>query len=122
MQTQRLRKLLGSRSPAGLDLEDYMKNTNRTIKGLKLQHSVLDLDIVALRNHFGWAGHVSRRGKLDPAGPLNQILIYRNRECLDLIASQNHGRQLHCRKLRIWRWSVLFTSMPHRSGQTPGMT
>ena len=44
----------------GQKLEDYMVTTNRIIKELKTRYRVLDLEALALKGHFAWAGHVSR--------------------------------------------------------------
>ncbi len=34
----------------------------------------------------------------------SRILKYKDRDWLSVIEGQNHGRQLHGRSLRIWRW------------------
>ncbi len=87
-----------------MSLEDYMKMTNSRIKAIKSQYDILDLDVQAMRNHFGWAGHVSRLANADPTRLSGQVMRYRDRAWLDTVERANHGRQLHCRKLKVWRW------------------
>ena len=66
-------------------------------------HNVEDWDCTALRHHFGFAGFVSRLGSFDGDRIAFKIIKYRDRDWLNLIESQNNGRQIHGRYLRIWR-------------------
>ena len=104
-----------------MSLQDFMIETNRTIKCLKRSHDIQDWDIVAMRNHFGWAGHVQRLGAMDPERITFKMMCYRDRAWLDLVGSQNSGRQLHCRRLRIWRWERPLVNFARQEGtHTPG--
>ena len=95
-----IRKMLGIKCSLGQSLEEYMIATNRTSKG-KERHSVVNLDVVALRNHFHWGGFVSRRNQEEPESLLSLVLRYRDRDWCASVEAQNNGRQLHCRKLCI---------------------
>ena len=99
-----LRRMTGRKRHKEMPLEDFMIETNRVIKNLKLKHQVMDWDIVALRHHFGWAGHICRLSVSDPDRVTGKIMKYRDRNWLQNIERENYGRQLHCRRLRIWRW------------------
>ena len=43
----------------------------------------------------------------DPLRMALEILHWRNREWLDMVQEDNKGAQLHCRKLKVWRWEQL---------------
>ena len=77
---------------------------HKFIRDFKVRFGVDDLDIVALRHHFGMAGHVSRVCTQDNSRLVGAIFKYRDYERLDGIAADNYGRQLHGKKLRVWRW------------------
>ena len=36
-----------------------------------------------------------------------EVTHWRNRTWLDIVAAANNGAQLHCRRLRVWRWEHL---------------
>ncbi len=118
LQAKMLRRMIGRKRHKTMTLEDYMIATNRIIKDLKRIHDIQDWDIVALKHHFGWAGHVSRLGKSDPERITFKIMCFRDKGWLDLIGSQNHGRQLHCRPLRIWRWERPMAKYAHFSNDS----
>ena len=96
--------MLGAKRAPDVSLEDYMIYTNRAINALKARHGVVDLDLIALRNHFGWGGHILRKCEDNPASVLALVFTFRDRTWRSMIESQNGGNQLHRRKLRIWRW------------------
>ena len=66
LQQKMLRRMIGRRRHRQQSLEEYMIDTNRMIKSLKLKHSIQDWDITALSHHFGWAGHIRRLSDEDP--------------------------------------------------------
>ncbi len=99
-----------------MSLEEYMTDANHVIKQLKTRHGVQDWDITSMRHHFGWAGYVSRLGSYDTDKITGEILKYRDKEWLDTIDKQNHGRQLHCRTLRTWRWERPLCNFAQFSG------
>ena len=51
-----------------------------------------------------FAGHVARMQAYAPERLTIQALHWRNQHWLDIIAASNNGRQLHCRKLKVWRY------------------
>eukprot|EP00974_Lingulodinium_polyedra_P087182 8452539-Lingulodinium_polyedra.AAC.1 len=99
-----LRRMIGIKRPAEMTVEDYMIKTNGSINNIMNRHGIVNLDVVALRNHFGWAGHVSRLSSEFPDRLVGKVLKWRDSEWLNTIEEQNNGRQLHCRILRTWRW------------------
>ena len=60
-----------------MSLGDYCIKVNSNIKALKKRYDVTDLDIAALRHHFGWAGHVSRVSQADDNRLVGNILHFR---------------------------------------------
>ena len=84
--------MFGGKRPPEEELDTYIRRTNANIRDIKLRHDVQDLDIVAIRHHFGWAGHISRLGTEQPDRMACKILKYRDREWLSLVESQNYGR------------------------------
>ena len=99
-----LRKMIGMRRPAEMTVEEYMIKTNGVINNITSRHDIISLDVVALKNHLGWAGHVSRISTEFPDRLVGKILKWRGSEWLKMVQEQNNGRQLHCRMLRTWRW------------------
>ena len=104
LQLKMLRKMFGGKRPPDMSLETYLRNVHRKVSDIKYRFNVQDLDVAALRHHYGWAGHVSRIAAQYPDRLVGKVLFFRDREWLDVVGSQNYGRQLHCRSLRIWRW------------------
>ena len=104
LQLKMLRKMFSGKRPPDMSLDFYLKNVHSRVKDIKARHNVQDLDVIALRHHFAWAGHVSRLATEDPQRLVGKVLKFRDREWLDLISAQNRGRQLHCRILKTWRW------------------
>ena len=86
---------------------DYVHECNRRLKHIKARLSISSWDHLAMRNHFGWAGYVARLGKLDPWRLTYRVMIFKNREWLDVVEAANNGRQLHGRRLRVWRWGLV---------------
>ena len=105
VQNRMLRKMIGCRDQMHEgSVEDHLKSANRTIRALKCKHRIVDWDIQCMQNHFGWAGYVSRLSSFDPGRVTLQILRFKDYEWLKLVESNNAGRQLHGRYLRVWRW------------------
>ena len=104
VQPRMFRKMLGLKRPPEWSLEDYMIETNSRIKNMKSSYNIPDLDIVAMRNHFAWAGHISRIAAESPTRLSGQMLLFRDRAWLETVERDNNGRQLHCRRFKVWRW------------------
>jgi hypothetical protein len=104
LQQKMLRRMIARPRHRELSVEEYMISTNRAIKQLKRQYYVEEWDITAMRHHFGWAGYIYRTSVSDPTRISGLIMKYRDRTWLQTVEQENHGRQLHCRRLRIWRW------------------
>ena len=104
VQGKMLRRMLGRKIEPSDTPEDYVIESNRTLKHLKKKHNFIDWDIRVLKHHFGWAGYVSRLRKTDPTRLTHKVLSYKDAQWLRLIESNNAGRQLHGRNFRDWRW------------------
>ncbi len=104
LQGRMLRKMLGFKRDHTEDAGAYMQKAHHTVKQLKRKHGILDWDVEAYKNLFGWAGHVSRFREYDADRLTLRVLMYRDREWLSNVEAQNSGRQLHGRYLRTWRW------------------
>ncbi len=103
-QGRMLRRMLCRRKPENQSLGDFVHDSSAIIQSLRAKHEVRTWDLEALRNHFGWGGYVSRLKSEDPTRLTHRVLAYRDAGWLKLTGDQNYGRQLHCRKLRVWRW------------------
>ena len=55
---------------------------------------------------FKWAGHVSRIAQYDKERLTNRMLQHKSWSEIQRIAQANSGNQLHCRKLKVWRWEA----------------
>ena len=99
-----LRRMLCLPREPEMNAGEYVEDANRTLKALRCKHNIVGWDQAAVTMHFAWAGHVSRFAEYDPNRITLKVLRYRDWEWLKTIADQNNGRQLHCRKLRVWRW------------------
>ena len=58
--------MFGRRRDTETSLEDYLIESNRIVKQMKHKYGIIDWDVLALRHHFGWAGHVSRLSTDEP--------------------------------------------------------
>eukprot|EP00973_Karenia_brevis_P004047 556931-Karenia_brevis.AAC.1 len=85
-------------------MDDFMSRTNGTIKRLPILHGRVTWDRLVHREVFKWAGWLSRL-YLDSQLRISRV-VFRHKDWnwIQQIASQNNGRQLHCRYLRTWRW------------------
>merc|ERR1712096_551150 len=82
----------------------FMQRTNGTIKKLIALHNVEPWDLKSHRYIFNWAGWLARVRDLDPTRLTGWFFIYKDYRWIQKIARGNAGRQLHCRRLRTWRW------------------
>ena len=88
-------------------LETFMSRTNRFVNDLMGREGLLTWDIMVRREVFKWAGWVARLRTFDWSRITLHVLLHKNWEWLQTIAMQNNGRQLHGRRLKIWRWEAL---------------
>ena len=110
MQGNITRKMPGYRQQVQGEIQDapeYMISTNRIIRSLKQTHKIKDWDSVALQKHFAWAGFVSKIREQDLGRITYPVLRYKDRECLNRIEENHHGRQFHGRKLEVWRYGSI---------------
>ena len=104
VQCSMLRKMISPKQASNESRADFMHRSASLIKNLMTRHGVERWDLFYHRLHFAWAGHVSRIVQYDPSRLTYKVLDYKCLEWIHKIAEQFSGRQLHCRKLRIWRW------------------
>ena len=88
-------------------LETFMSRTNRFVNDLMEREGLLTWDIMVRREVFKWAGWVARLRTFDCSRITLHVLLHENWEWLQTIAMQNNGRQLHGRRLKVWRWEAL---------------
>lgn len=104
VQQAMIRKMLGLRAHDGETVADFCERYARSFKHVLHSHGERSWDATYHRLMFSWAGHVQRIGSYDPQRPTFQVLHNKDWQWIHLIASQNSGNQLHCRKLHTWRW------------------
>ena len=95
-----LRLKKGDDETVGMFCERYARNVKQVLHA----HGEQSWDETYDGLVFSWAGHVHRIGSYDPDRLTFQVLHYKKLQWIQLIASQNGGNQLHCRKLHTWRW------------------
>ena len=89
------------------DMEMFMRRTNRVINDIMERHNLVAWDVLIRREVFKWAGWVARLSIFDPTRITLHVLLHKNWAWLQVIADQFNGRQLHGRKLKVWRWDAL---------------
>ena len=108
LQLTMLRKMLRFKRQEGEDLGDFMRRTNSIINNITARHRVARWDTLGARAVFRWASKLISISALDPTRLTSLIFAYRDWEWIQSIASQNHGRPLHGRILKTWRWERPF--------------
>ena len=103
-QQAMIRKMLRLSKCDGESVSDFCERYARTVKHILHTHGEQSWDETYHKLLFSWAGHVQRIGTYDPQRLTFQVLHYKDWQWIQLIASQNNGNQLHCRKLHTWRW------------------
>ena len=91
-------------------LENFMSRTNKFINDLLAPENLGTWDVLLRREVFKWAGWVARLQTFDYARTTLHIMRFKDRNWLNLIASQNRGGQLHGRFFKVWRWELLIYS------------
>ena len=89
------------------DMEAFMRRTNKVISEVMDRQGILSWDILVRREVFKWAGWVARLNVFDPSRITLHVLLHKNWDWLRVIADQFNGRQLHGRRLKVWRWEAL---------------
>ena len=104
VQSSMLRKMLTLGRAEGESLEDFMHRSNGIINNVRLQQKYERWDRHYFRLYFSWAGHVARLVSHDPERLTLKVLNYKSWAWIQSVAENNSGNQLHCRRLRTWRW------------------
>ena len=104
IQQDMIRKMLRIKRYATEDLTSYCVSCARAVKFAMGAHNVEKWDAYDHRLVFKWAGHVYRMNTYGPSRITIQVSHFKDRHWIQTIAEQNSGNQLHCRRLRIWRW------------------
>ena len=108
VQQRMVRKMLGCRRGSGEQLAEYMVRTARVMKNLMQRHGFERWDLFYHRMQFAWGGKVARMAQDCPDRLTYHVFKYRDIGWIHSIADQNHGNQLHCRKVHTWRWERCF--------------
>ena len=66
---------------------------------------------------FKWAGYLQRAGNNDPNRLSYQVMRYKDWAWLQKIMAAHKGSQLHCRKLRTWRWETQLRKLFENTGE-----
>ena len=86
----------------------FMTRLNSKIKRLKLHYGHEDWDQKYWTISFRWAGHVARMERYCKERITYQVFLHKNWEWIIMIQDNNSGNQLHCRRLKVWRWEAPF--------------
>ena len=86
------------------DADTYCARANRVRRNLAQKLDWCSWDTLAHRRYFSFAGHLARIEAYDPGRPSVRVLKFKNYQFLERLMDRNQGRQIHCRRLRIWRW------------------
>ena len=103
-----IRRMLSFYRPPGEDMATFMERTNGIIKNLMQLHQIERWDLTARRYIFKWGSWLARLEQLDPERLTGWFFIFKDWCWIQKITRDNQGRQLHCRKLRTWRWERPF--------------
>ena len=104
VQQTMIRKMLCIKPTPTEDVASYCIRCAHMVRNTMHRCRVEGWDAHYHRLLFYWAGHVHRIGVYDPDRLTYQVLKYKDMNWICLVASQNSGNQLHCRRLRTWRW------------------
>jgi hypothetical protein len=103
-QQDMIRKMLRIKRPETESMPDYCIRCARTVRHVMETHGIEPWDAHYHRLVFKWAGHICRMNSYDPSRVTSKVLNYKNWSWIRTVAAQNAGNQLHCRRLRTWRW------------------
>ena len=104
LQLRMLAKMIRIKPMATESVEEFMQRRNSVLKALRLRYGLRRWDQQYFRNLYTWAGHISRMGIYGPQRSTYRVLRFKCWEWIQNIAEKNAGNQLHCRKVRVWRW------------------
>ena len=104
VQLAMLRKIVRVRPRPLEDMASFMPRCTRTCRHFLEYVGGMRWDTRVHIYISRFAGNVSRIQSHDPARLTVQAMHWRNQRWLDIVAGSNGGRQLHCRKLKVWRW------------------
>ena len=106
LQLSMLQKMITlKRFPAESD-ESFMSRLNSKIKHLRIFHKLDAWDKQYYKIMFQWAGHVSRMASYHEHRLTHRVLQHKSWKWIQRVAGENFGNQLHCRKLKVWRWEA----------------
>lgn len=103
-QTQMLRKIIAIKRYPNEDLDAYMPRCYRCCDRFRVASHTMRWDERSQMYVARFAGHIARMRLHDPDRLTLQALHWRNQAWLDIVAENNNGNQLHCRRLKVWRW------------------
>ena len=86
------------------DMSVFMGRWHSRIKRVKETYNFRDWEKKYHRSVYSWGGHEARMVAYDAQRATYRVLLHKSWQHVQTIASQNHGNQLHGRKLHTWRW------------------
>ena len=104
LQQQMLMKMVDSRPYRQETKGDFMARINRKVARLKNLHHVVDWDKHYHKLVFSWAGHLTRMPTYAAHRETYKVFCFKDWRWIQGVAEENAGNQLHCRRLRVWRW------------------
>jgi hypothetical protein len=99
-----IRKMLRIKRHKAETMTDYCIRCARAVRHVMETHGIEPWDAHYHRLVFKWAGHTCRMNSYDPSRATTKVFNYKNCSWIRTVAAQNAGNQLHCRRLRTWRW------------------
>ena len=104
LQMKMLRKIMRFKKTEEEDIAAFMSRTNTTMNNLMACHRVKTWDALAHRAVFRWAGTIARISVFFLDRWTTTVFQHKDWSWIQAVARDNHGRQLHGRNLRTWRW------------------
>ena len=104
LQRSMTRKMMHFKYRPDDTMDSFMHRTESSISHVFDIHNVQLFDELAHRAVFRWAGKLTQIQLLDPSRLTSIVFGHKDWDWIQVVASQNNGRQLHGRRLRTWRW------------------
>ena len=112
-----VRKMLGLKRWPGELRDSFFSRTNRRVRMALSSAKIDKWDAQYFRAVFKLAGFLQRAGNNDPNRLSYQVMRYKDWAWLQKIMAAHKGSQLHCRKLRTWRWETQLRKLFENTGE-----
>ena len=104
LQSKMERKMLRQKKEPEDTAGVFVHRANKRLRLFSSEHGRLSWSVRYHKSVFSLAGHFARFPQYDVDRLTHCVLRYTDWAYIQQIAVQNSGRQLHCRRLRTWRW------------------